>query len=97
MAGKLQEQSAGLGTGGAAAGRRLPAGLGPAIQALADFAAERAWQGPQREQIKIYSALGHTLQGRRARATARRIARALSRAAALQLELSSTLKPRRRG
>ncbi len=69
---------------------------GPAVQALAGFAAERIARRPPREQTKIYSALGQTLEARRARAAARNIAKALSRAAALQLELSVALEQRRR-
>lgn len=58
-----------------------------ALKVVVDFALKGAEASPVSEQIKLYQALGEVLPAPRDAAAAKEIAKTLSRAAALQLEL----------
>jgi len=66
--------------------------LTDAIQVLVDFAAAYVDQAPADMQVKVYLALSETMPNEIARTTARELAHAQSRVAALQLEFQELLE-----
>jgi hypothetical protein len=60
--------------------------LKDAINVLAVFAAEKVAECPLDQQVKIYQAIGEAIPDQQARANAKELARAISHAAALQLD-----------
>jgi hypothetical protein len=65
--------------------------LSAALKILVAFAVEHVGDCPPQEQIKIYSAIADTHPNPLARSSARELAVALSRVAALQLDFSEQL------
>jgi hypothetical protein len=71
--------------------------LTSAIQALVDFAAAHVEECKSRdEQVRIYLALAETLPNPIARQTARQLAEAQSKVAALQLDFQELLSTSRK-
>ncbi len=63
-----------------------------AIKVLVEFAADYVSQAPVETQVKVYIALAETMPSEMARMTARNLAQAQSRVAALQLEFRELLE-----
>jgi len=62
------------------------------VHVLAEVAASKVQDFTDPERIKIYTALGETLPTQQERDLARRTAKALSQAAALQMEFQEMFK-----
>ncbi len=62
------------------------------IGVLARAAAEKIGEFPLGDRIKIYQALGESLPGDAARATAMELARILSQAAAMELDFQEQIR-----
>ena len=67
------------------------------IAVLARAAAEKIGEFPLAERIKIYHALGESMPNDAARAAAVDLARALSQAAAMELEFQEQIQVRPKG
>ena len=65
------------------------------VGVLARAAAEKIGEFPLSERIKIYQALGESLPGDDTRNTAKKLARILSQAAAMELEFQEQVKGNR--